>query len=168
MTERSVSHATFVLERRYEADPKRVFAAWAEPAAKRRWFGDDEDSETLEYSLDFRVGGTEVWEGGPKDGPTFRNDTVYHDILPDQRIVFSYAMKMDEARISVSLATVELKAEGGGTRLVFTEQGAFLDGKDIAERRQSGWGSLLDALGKALGQTARQTAGQTAAAESRS
>jgi uncharacterized protein YndB with AHSA1/START domain len=38
MTNRSVTHATFVIERTYEATPARVFAAWADPKAKARWF----------------------------------------------------------------------------------------------------------------------------------
>jgi len=55
----------------------------------------------------------------------------------------------------VSLATVEFKAEGSGTRLVYTEQGAFLDGQDKVEYREQGTGGLLDALGAEL---ERQTA----------
>jgi hypothetical protein len=59
-------------------------------------------------------------------------------------------MLRDETRISVSLATVELKPEGAGTRLTFTEQAAFLDGEDQPDLREQGTGSLLDALGKEL------------------
>lgn len=59
-------------------------------------------------------------------------------------------MHLDENRISVSLATVELRPEGKGTRLVFTEQGAFLDGYDDAGSREHGTRELLDALGAAL------------------
>ncbi len=56
MTERSVTHATFVVERIYDASPARVFAAWADPEVKTRWFGNP-DEGTSEYDLDFRVGG---------------------------------------------------------------------------------------------------------------
>jgi hypothetical protein len=47
---------------------------------------------------------------------------------------YSYSMSLDQTLISVSLATVELKAEAAGTRLVVTEQGAWLDGYDDGER----------------------------------
>ena len=58
-------------------------------------------------------------------------------------------MVLEETRISVSLATVEFTPVGdSGTRLVFTEQGAFLDGHEAPARRTQGMGSLLDALGK--------------------
>lgn len=150
MSERSVTHATFVVERSYDASPERVFAAWAQPAAKARWFAEAEGWTTDEYALDFRVGGRETWRGSPKDGPVHAFDGHYQDIVENQRIVYSYDMHMDAARISVSLATVELRPEGRGTRLVFTEQGAFLDGHDNPAQREEGTGWLLDALGASL------------------
>lgn len=149
MTERSVQHATFVVERRYDSPPARVFGAWADPAAKARWFGSPDDP-SAEYELDFRVGGREVNRGRAPDGDLYTYDAYYADIVPDERIVYSYDMHRGETRISVSLATVELAADGEGTRLVFTEQGAFLDGQDAPEEREQGTGSLLDALGSEL------------------
>ncbi len=77
MSERSV-HATFVLERTYEASPAQVFAAWATPAAKARWFGPNE--ETGEYELDFQVGGREVNRGSGPDGDVYTYDARYQDI----------------------------------------------------------------------------------------
>jgi uncharacterized protein YndB with AHSA1/START domain len=59
-------------------------------------------------------------------------------------------MFLDESRISISLATAEFTPEQDGTRLVFTEQGAFLDGHEAPVRRENGMGSLLDALGREL------------------
>lgn len=150
MTERSVAHSTFTITRRYEADPARVFAAWADPDAKHAWFAVEDGWTTEHYELDFRVGGAERWRGRPPAGGPVENATVYQDIVPDRRIVFAYAMTVDGKRISASLATVELLADGGGTELVFTEQGAFLDGLDGPEGREGGWGGLLDALGRAL------------------
>jgi uncharacterized protein YndB with AHSA1/START domain len=151
MTTRSVTHATFTLERRYDATPAQVFAAWADPGAKKRWFADAEDWTTTAFELDFREGGTELFRGRPKDGPPITYDAVFQDIVPEQRIVYSYAMTMDGQRISVSVATVEIDAAGDGARLRYTEQGAFLDGFDSADAREQGMGGLLDALGAELG-----------------
>jgi uncharacterized protein YndB with AHSA1/START domain len=145
MAERSTEHATFAIERTYDASPERVFAAWADPAAKARWFGGGEGS-TDEQELDFRVGGREVNRGAGPDGQTYAYEAVYQDIVPDQRIVYTYDMHRDKTRISVSLATVELQPKGDGTKLIFTEQGAFLDGEDKPEYREQGTGGLLDAL----------------------
>jgi uncharacterized protein YndB with AHSA1/START domain len=151
MTTRSVTHATFTVERRYDATPSRVFAAWADPAAKKRWFADAEGWVTTEFELDFRVGGSEIFRGRPKDGPLTTYDVVYQDIVPEHRIVYSYAMTRDGQRISVSVATVEIAAAGEGARLLYTEQGAFLDGLASAVSREQGMGGLLDALGAELG-----------------
>jgi uncharacterized protein YndB with AHSA1/START domain len=145
MTNRSITHATFVIERTYDASPARVFKAWADPAAKARWFGGP-DAATAGYELDFRVGGREVNRGGPPGGPVYTYDARYQDIVPDQRIVYTYDMHMGDARISVSLATVELKPAGAGTRLIFTEQGAFLDGYDNPDQREKGTADLLASL----------------------
>jgi hypothetical protein len=60
-------------------------------------------------------------------------------------------MHLDDQRISVSLGTLELEPDGDGTRLTYTEQGAYLDGLDTPDQREQGTGGLLDALGEELG-----------------
>ena len=149
MTERSVTHTTFVIERPYAAPPARVFAAFADPEIKKRWFGGPPEWGS-EGEMDFRVGGRETSRGGPPGGPIHAFESRYYDIVPDQRIIFGYDMHLDENRISVSLATVELMPMGAGTQLKYTEQGAFLDGFDDAGARRRGNIELLDALGAEL------------------
>ncbi len=150
MTTRSLEHGSFSIDRVYDASPARVFAAWADPAAKARWFTGPEHWVGFSHELDFRIGGREVSSGGPEGGPVHTYRALYWDIVQDERIVFTYEMLMDGTRISVSLATVELTPDGSGTRLSITEHGAFLDGHDFAAQRAQGTGSLLDALGRAL------------------
>jgi uncharacterized protein YndB with AHSA1/START domain len=149
MSERSVTHATFVVERTCDASPGRVFAAWAEPAAKARWFGNPDDGVD-EFELDFRVGGRELSRGTAPNGKAYTYEARYQDIVPDERIVYAYDMYLEDTRISVSLSTVQLSPEGEGTRLTYTEQGAFLDSLDTPEQREQGTGGLLDALGEEL------------------
>lgn len=144
MTKRSVTHSTFVLERDYAASPQRVFAAWADQDAKAEWFG------ASDFELDFRVGGREINRGGPDGGPTYTYEARYQDIVDGQRIVYTYDMLMDDLRISVSVATVEFAPAGDGTRLTYTEQGAFLDGHDTPEQREHGTGELFNKLAEAL------------------
>ena len=150
MTERSVSHATFVVERTYDASPARVFAAWSSREAKGRWFIGPEEWKKSDHRLDFRVGGEESLSGGPPGGPVYYYRATFQDIVPDNRIVTTYDMLMDAQRISVSVATIELTPVGTGTRLVLTEQGAFLDGLDTVQQREQGTNELLDKLGRAL------------------
>jgi uncharacterized protein YndB with AHSA1/START domain len=112
MTQRSTHHATFVIERTHPASPARVFRAFADPRAKARWFVGPDDWESSDHELDFRVGGREHVSSGPKEGPVHTFDARYQDIVPDQRIIYSYDMHLDDKRISVSLATIELKPSG--------------------------------------------------------
>ena len=145
MNDRSVNHSTFVIERNFKASPARVFAAFEEPAAKAKWFGPSE-------SFEFRVGGREVNRGGPEGGPIYTYDALYQEIVPGRRIVYSYIMDLNDVRISVSVATLEMVPAGEGTRLILTEQGAFLDGHDTAEQREHGTKGLLDLLAQSLEQ----------------
>jgi uncharacterized protein YndB with AHSA1/START domain len=149
MSERSVVHATFAIERTYDASPTHVFGAWADPAAKASWFGPKNLSHE-HRELDFRVGGRERFAVDTPDGATYLFDSRYADIVPEQRIVHAYDMYRDETRISVSLATIEFKPNGTGTKLIFTEQGAFLDGHDTPAEREHGTGELLAGLGEWL------------------
>lgn len=150
MAERSVTHATFALERTYDAPPAKVFQAFADPAIKRRWFAEGEGWAVEEFTVDFKVGGFERGRFRFKGGEPIRNDTTFHDIVPNARIIFAYTMTIGENRISASLATCEFKPSGAGTQFVLTEQGAFLDGFDTVGQREGGWNGLLDALGRAL------------------
>jgi len=150
MPKRSVVHATFTVERIYDASPARVFEAFANLEAKSRWFKHPQEPKSAKAEMDFRVGGRETNVGGQKGGPTHAFNAVYHDIVPNERIIYAYDMHLDDKRISVSLATIEFKPAGKGTKLVFTEQGAFLDGYDDAGQREQGTRELLDALGASL------------------
>jgi uncharacterized protein YndB with AHSA1/START domain len=150
MTQRSVTHAVFTIERTYAASPARVFKAFADPTAKAKWFGGPEEWEKGPSTFDFRVGGRETNVGGPKDGVMHAFNCLYQDIVPDERIVYTYDMMLGDTRISVSLATIEFKASGPGTKLVFTEQGAFLDGYDDAGGREEGTQWLLGKLEASL------------------
>ncbi|NJK31712.1 MAG: polyketide cyclase [Deltaproteobacteria bacterium] len=150
MTDRSVTHETFVIERTYLAAPARVFAAWADPLAKAEWFGSPEERGIAPASFEFRVGGQERHSGEAPNGQSYSYDATYADIVPDQRIVYTYEMGLDGTRISVSVATIAFIPVGNGTCLTLTEQGAFLDGLDTSAQREQGTAWLLDQLGAFL------------------
>jgi uncharacterized protein YndB with AHSA1/START domain len=156
MTERSVIHDTFSIERTYPAAPSRVFAAFASREAKDAWADDPGlapvDSSAADTGFEFRPGGRERF-GFKYQNRTYRYDALYYDIVADQRIVYSYEMYADGARISVSVATIEFAKGGDGTALTWTEQGAYLDGIDGPQApalRKEGTTEMLDGLTRYL------------------
>jgi uncharacterized protein YndB with AHSA1/START domain len=146
----TVDHDTFVIERTYDIPIAQVFRAWADPMLKARWFAGSAEALGAGYELDFQVGGREVNRGGPPGGPVYAYESQFRDIIPEQRIVYTYEMFADEARISVSVATVEFHKHDATTQLILTEQGVFLDGHDTAAQREEGTRSLLDSLADLL------------------
>jgi uncharacterized protein YndB with AHSA1/START domain len=148
---RSVVHGAFHLERVYDATADQVYKALSDEAAKSRWFFGPAGWRLIERAMDFRVGGRERVKGGFEGGVTTTFDAIYHDIVPRERIVYTYQMHLDDRKISVSLATLQIKPDGRRrTRLMVDEQGAFLDGYDDVGSRERGTGDLLDKLGASL------------------
>lgn len=152
MNSGKTTHSTIHIDHFYPSAPAKVFAAFADPAAKRRWFAESEGFIVDSFEMDFSVGGDEhasfqFAPGTPMPaGTTCENHTRYFDIVRDCRIVIGYSMTVGGARISASLATFEFLEEKGGTRLGFTEQATFFEHADGPEQREKGWRDLLDRL----------------------
>lgn len=153
-----LAHGTFTIERRYDAAPERVFGAWADPVVFRRWFVEAPGAVIHDWAHDFRVGGLGGGRyrfGGPENPDGF-NDTVFVDIVENSRIILSYVMGREldgrKRRESASQATIELVPDGSGTRLIYTEQGAYFgdDGGAHIPLREEGCGEMLANLGREL------------------
>lgn len=148
MTDRTVTCSTFIIERTLSALPNEVFAAFADVTLKTRMLASSDDEqvgEALAHSeFDFRIGGRERFEFVEEDGRKMSYDALYYDIVPDQRVVYSYEMYAGESRISVSVASIELLEVATSTKLIWTEQGAFLDGLDTSELREGGTSWMID------------------------
>jgi uncharacterized protein YndB with AHSA1/START domain len=157
--ENAIQHGSFTLERMYPHPPAKVFAAFADPDKKRRWFAEGKGFDMISFDMDFRVGGrlrSRFRFAGHPDAPIpagtpMGNDSVYMDIVPERRIVMAYSMSTQEVPFSASLATFEFMPSGSGTRLVATEQGAYFENSDGPVMREQGWRALLEALAAELG-----------------
>jgi uncharacterized protein YndB with AHSA1/START domain len=148
-------HHTFVIEKEYPKAPDKVFAAFRDPAKKKRWYAAGGAHDVVSYDLDFRVGGREVLVGKMKPGTPIAGVTLiwsqtYEEIAENKRIVFCQTLDVGSARISVALITADFVEQGAGCKLVFTHQAAFFEGADGPQMREHGWRVLLDALGGAV------------------
>ena len=150
MSSHKVDHASFTLERHYDAPVTLLYRAFADEKAKSRWFGGGAEWDLQSRKFEFRVGGREHLAGKWKSGMVSTFDAIYLDIVPERRIVYAYDMHLDGRHISVSLATVQFMVDGAGSRLTITEQGAFLDGYDDAGSREKGTRFLMERIADSL------------------
>ena len=152
MSNRTQIHATFTLEREYPATVEQVWEAFADAEIRDKWFGSG-DFEYTDRQHDLRVGGITTDDGHHGEGgPLSQFHATYTDIVPNERIVYSYDMWLDGAHASTSITTIVLEPISDGTRLTFTEQGVHLDGihgpgPDAAAGREQGTSDLLDKIG---------------------
>lgn len=139
-------HGSFSLTRVWAAPPARVFAAWSDPELKAKWFSGPPDQWTaLRRSIDFRPGGAEVLEGRfNQTGMVSLYEARIHLIETNERLVYTYDMHLNGAYHSASLASLALEPEGAGTRLTYTEQIVFVDGKDGTASRRGGTEALFN------------------------
>lgn len=128
----TITNATFVIERAIKASPSRVFAAFASLEAKSAWFKTPTECETLARDFEFRVGGKERFHARWPSGLVTDFQATYHDIVENERIILVYDLFHGDDKLSVSLQTLEFRAEGAGTQLIHTEQGSYLVGGDEA------------------------------------
>jgi len=129
--------------RRIKAAPAKVLAAWTDPEKVKHWMGPG-DVKVLSVESDPRVGGRFRWVMQSPNGEIHDVSGVFREVVPDQKLVFTWAWKSTPER--ESLVTVSVKPEGDGTLLTLTHE-QFFDA-DARDRHQTGWTSALDKMEK--------------------
>ena len=136
-------HRQFTIERIYPNCPAHVWAAWSIREKKAAWMRD------AGLEMDFRPGGVERSRFRDQMGEHI-HEARYFEIKDGERIVLAYSMAVNGRIHTVSLVTIVLRDEGGGTRLFYTEQMCVIPPSDGADGRKRGWSALLDGLGAYL------------------
>ncbi len=148
----TIAHATIVMERTYNAAPARVFSAWADVEARKRWSA-PADNIRIEYEeADFREGGRDLSRCIEPDNEDYVATVDYIDIKRDQRIFFVEDIAHGKRRVSAALITVELTPKDAGTNLRLTMQIASFDGSNMEQGYQFGRSAALDNLDKEFAQ----------------
>lgn len=110
----SIRQHDFTIERRFRQSPEQTFRVFADPDLRQRWFRVPDSWTDREWSLDFRIGGSELNAGRDESGNHHVYRSRFHDIVGGERIVFAYDMVLDGRLTSVSLTTVELRLDDDG------------------------------------------------------
>lgn len=148
----AIAHATIVMERTYNAAPARVFAAWSDVEARKRWSSPAENIRIEYEAADFREGGRDVSRCIEPGNADYVATVTYLDIRKDQRIVFAEDVMHGNKRVSAALISVELTSQVSATRLALTLQIASFDEAGMEAGYQFGWSSALDNLAKEFSQ----------------
>lgn len=149
----TLSHDTVMFERRYDAPPAKVFAAWADSEAMSRWAVPGPEHELRYEQSDFRVGGRDIARCGAKGDLRFQAEVLYLDIVENARIVFAEVIREGGKSLCAALVSIDIAADGKGTRLDVTCQVTeFVDG--MAEGYREGYGASLDNLASELARAA--------------
>lgn len=144
----AIAHATIVMERTYSASLARVFAAWSDVEARKRWSA-PADNIRIEYeAADFREGGKDVSRCIEPGNADYVATVTYLDIRKDQRIVFAEDVVHGNNRVSAALISMELTPKGEATHLSLTMQIASFEGAGMEQGYQFGWSAALDNLAK--------------------
>jgi uncharacterized protein YndB with AHSA1/START domain len=127
---------SLTLERRFPVAPERVWRAWTDPEAVKHWFGPGGPQPVAVAELDVRVGGRfRIVFGGPQ-GTEHEVRGVYREVVAPRRLVFTWAWPRTTPERE-SLVSIEFRAVGGGTDMVFTHAQHF--DESVRDGHRRGW-----------------------------
>ncbi|SDT31945.1 SRPBCC family protein [Bradyrhizobium canariense] len=142
---RDAARPSLTLTRRLNAAPAKVYAAWTDPEKIARWFGPSQvRAGSVHADIEARVGGRFRISLDMEDGQHHEVGGVYRELVPNERLVFSWAWHSTPER--ESLVTVSLKPDGDGTLLTLHHE-QFFD-QAARDSHESGWIGSLDKLEK--------------------
>ena len=125
------------LTRSYPVPPERVWRAWTDAEAIKRWFGPGGEDPVSVARLDVREGGRfRIVFGGP-DGKAHEVQGEYREVVRNRKLVFTWVWPNSTPERE-SLITIDFRAAGGGTELVFTQE-RFFDAT-VRDGHLQGWG----------------------------
>lgn len=132
---------SLTLKRRLKAAPAEVYAAWTDPEKIVKWFGPDA-GPVKQADFDVRVGGRYAVTFHTEDGEQHHVSGVYREIVPNEKLVFTWAWRTMPER--ESLVTILVKPDGSGSLLTLIHE-KFFD-EAARDRHREGWTGCLDKL----------------------
>ena len=143
MEDTRVEKPFLAIERTYPVAPEKVWRAWTDPEAVKKWWGPGPDHSVSAAELDVRVGGRFRIVFGGAEGKDHECAGVYKEVVPHRRLVFTWCWPNTTPE-RVSLVTIEFKRVTGGTELDFRHE-QFFDAQ-ARDGHKRGWSAALDQL----------------------
>jgi uncharacterized protein YndB with AHSA1/START domain len=138
---------SLTLKRRIKAPPAKVFSAWTDPQKIVHWFGPAETKAgSVKAELDVRTGGRYRLSFNTADGEYHQVGGVYREVVPERRLVFTWAWHSTPERESI--ITVTVTPDGDGTLLTLHQE-QFFDEK-ARDGHLRGWTGTLEKLERYL------------------
>lgn len=141
-----ITKPSLTIKRRFNASPAKVYAAWADPEKMSRWMGPG-DTVAPTVECDLRVGGRYSIAMRTPDGEEFSVGGTYREVVPNEKLCFTWAWKGTPERESV--VTVTFKPDGDGTLMTLQHEQFFDEG--ARDRHNAGWTRTLAKLERFLG-----------------
>ena len=131
------------LQRHYPVAPEKVWRAWTDAEAVKRWWGPGPGEPVSLAELDVRVGGRfRIVFGGP-DGKMHECAGVYKEVVPNRKLVFTWHWPNSTPE-RVSVVTIVFKEVNGETDLLFKHEELF--DEKARDDHKRGWSASLDKL----------------------
>jgi uncharacterized protein YndB with AHSA1/START domain len=128
------------IDRHYPVAPEKVWRAWTDPQALKRWWGPGGPEQVSVVQLDVRVGGRfRIVFGGPQ-GNEHEVQGVYKEVVPNRKLVFTWTWPNSTPERE-SVVTIVFKAAGPGTELAFKHEQFFDEAARDGHNR--GWGEAF-------------------------
>ena len=135
------------LSRHYPVDAQKLWRAWTDPEAVKKWWGPGPGHSVSLAQLDVRVGGHFRIVFGGAEGRDHECAGVYREVVPNRRLVFTWTWPNSTPERE-SLVTIVFRAAANGTELDFVHEQLF--DEQVRDDHKRGWSGSLDKLERFL------------------
>lgn len=135
------------IKRVFKAPRAKVYQAWTDPKALAKWWGPEGMVPIIE-SFEAKIGRTYRTGMRAADGTTYWVSGAFTEVVPNERIVFTWAWENDGVRGHETRVTVWFADAGADTSVHLRHE--LFESVESRDQHNQGWTSSLGCLDAAL------------------